>query len=722
MKKVVSLVTAAIISVSVFSSCAASFVSPSSASSSAYADEAWLRSRIGDLPDSLSVGTADSLGVDMSSFEDDGYFIREDGGDTVICAKSAVGLDLAVRRYARAVKYGAPVGDVTYHEGYRIDRLTVAGRDISEYTVVYTRTEAPYAGTRWGYPAAAKDITGRTVGNGEFAASEFVRIVREATGVTLPMLDLSSGASLPERYVLFETDERDEGENAFGHSGYSYSVENGNIIFRGSGIANGCANGVYYFAEHILGWSGMIWTDSILAEAEHIDVPDGLSRTGTLTFDHFYQAHCDGEKYRPARDIGYLGYCFHACHGMRDYGFAGEDVDLDSTQPCLTDEIQYETIRDNVEEYIKTRVASGERIGVEFTYVDLAQGDNNNPCSCKNCRNEVKKEGSQSGLWVRLANSISDEMNEKYPGLRYLIFAYAYTKEPPKVTRPNESVNVTFCTDGICYIHSLTSGECWRNTTHTQSLVKNDTIAEWLKKWCEITTYVDVWYYVMDGATSQYDLMRPLFEDVKFFKSLGVRGMYMEGQNYGLGVGRIYHEMFPVLEWEPDMTYDEFLAELDRRIVLGYGEDSEGAFHAARELFRTSVARMGCETCWYNTLYLTACADYAYIAQHMDYVLGLLDGVIADAPSRDAELRAKRLTLMVLYEGISGKYLAAAEAGDDAQIAELAKQYKVFADRAVECGYDLEAFPLGCDLTRVVYPTLEEEAKIWTGEIILPAQ
>ena len=42
-----------------------------------------------------------------------------------------------MRKYARYVKYGRIITDESYHEGARIKNLTIAGRDISEFTVAY---------------------------------------------------------------------------------------------------------------------------------------------------------------------------------------------------------------------------------------------------------------------------------------------------------------------------------------------------------------------------------------------------------------------------------------------------------------------------------------------------------------------------------------------------------------------------------------------------------
>lgn len=100
-------------------------------------------SKTGSEPDKrinivIGVGSDEAYGVDMSGFEDDGYIIREHGGDVLIFGATGDGLDLAVRKYAKAAETSSVSElDEVYHEGERIKKLTVAGCDISEYTVVY---------------------------------------------------------------------------------------------------------------------------------------------------------------------------------------------------------------------------------------------------------------------------------------------------------------------------------------------------------------------------------------------------------------------------------------------------------------------------------------------------------------------------------------------------------------------------------------------------------
>ena len=700
MKKTISLTLAAILAASALASCATA-PTASAVTSSDYADEAWLKSRLGEVPANVTVGTADSLGLDMSSFEDDGYFIRTDSGETVVCGKTADGLDRAVRRYAKQLKDGVTF-DVNYHEGARIEKLTVAGRDISEYTVAYTHTET-----------VRTPSTGYTHGNGEAAAMEFVRLLKQATGVTLPTVDLASSPK-PSPCILFEANDSPDGSNPYGETGYAYSVEDGDLVFRGSGLSNGVMNGVWAFFDRECMWDGLLYGDSILAESDLVAIPADLSFTGTLRFDTYSDYGNRADPFSNARRW-YTGAYAVACHGIQTNRFTGDLIDPATEQPCYLDEEWYEILRDNVEIYIKNRLAAGAVIGDDFNYVDVAHGDNGNWCSCELCRNMYRKEGATSASVVTFANRLSAEMNDPYPGLKFLIFAYEATKCPPKTVRTNEFVYVTFCMDGACYKHSLTSGEC-TTATFRSGGAKNDTYAKWIRTWADMDGELYIWYYTMDGAFSQYNTIDVFFEDLNFFRDVGAEGIFLEADNDGLGINRMNYEVLALAQWDPDITKDELHAALDAYVEREFGEDAVNAHRAFADLLYSSQIALPCDTCWITENFNPSAADYAFIGERMETVLAGLAEAIENAESCVQEKRTKRLALALLYEGVYGRYYYPADGeNDEADLARLNELYDLFVEWSVECGYDMDAYTLGISYKRPVSRTLEGEVAYWNS-------
>ena len=698
MKRLLSLTLSAVIAASALASCAAAQTKPSS-TSSGLADEAWLKTRLGIMPDNVTVGTASSLGIDMTDYESDGYFIRTESGETVICGKTADGLDRAVRKYAKQVKDGVSF-DVSYHEGARIEKLTIAGRDISEFTVAYTHTET-----------VRTPSTGYTHGNGEAAAMEFVRLLNTATGITLPTVDLATAAK-PSPCILFEADDTPGEANHYGETGYAYSVEGGDLVFRGGGLSNGVMNGVWMFFDRECMWDGLLYGDSMLAESDLVAIPADLSYSGKLRLDTYSDY---GNGYDPFSNAHawHTGAYAVACHGIQTNRFTGDLIDPANEQPCYLDEDWYEILRDNVEAYIQRRLNAGEIIGDGFNYVDVAHGDNGNWCDCKLCRDMYRKEGTQAAGVVTFANRLSEEMNESYPGLKFLIFAYEMTKCPPKTVRTNEYVYVTFCMDGACYKHSLTSNEC-RTATFRSGGAKNDTYAKWISTWADMDGELYIWYYTMDGAFQQYNTVDVLYEDMNFFRDIGAAGIFLEADNGALGINRMNYEALSILMWYPEITHEEFYDKIAGYIERDYGEDAVEAYRANADLLYSSQIALPCETCWITETFNPGSVDYAYVGERLEGVLAKLEGMIKNAETYAQEKRGKRLTIATIYEGVYGNcYYPADGENDEADLARLNELYDLFVERSIECGYDMDNYRLGIFYYRHVGRTLAEEVAYW---------
>jgi len=90
-----------------------------------------------------------------------------------------------------------------------------------------------------------------------------------------------------------------------------------------------------------------------------------------------------------------------------------------------------------------------------------------------------------------------------------------------------------------------------------------------------------------------------------------------------------------------------------------------------------------------------------------------MEEMIDDAPSYETEIRGKKLSLCILYEGIYGRYPTALENNDTAELEILKGLYSKFATRMTECGFKLDSVIMGIDFVRSIQPTLEEEAKFW---------
>lgn len=694
MKKILSLVlAAACMPMMLLASCAsggAKAYSPkiTVASSDAEDSAEFLTDRLGEkLTDNiyLAVGNDTANGIDMTDFENDGYVLRTVGDKSVvIVGKSADGLDLGVRRYANSVDDGKDeYFDVAYHEGYRIENFTLAGTDIAEYSIEY--------------PAEHNE-------NMLFAVSELQRLVKKACGA-----ELSASEGITKKARAIEFRHSTDAELKF--DGYRYFFEGERLVIEGA-VKRGCMYGVWRFLQKECGWTSLIYGDSDLLEAEHLDVPATASRQETPVFSYLNMySHSWGsyknEKGNPTAAQNSYGTMVNCCHGL--YRFS--EVNVMGKQICYTDEDMYELCRDNIRNYIEAQLASGLVIGKDFFAVDIAQNDNSDYCTCRECMKVFSVEGSNSGAVVRFANRLSEELNEDYPGLYYQIFAYAGSNVAPLKTKPNEFVHITFCSDMNCSNHVFDGSECNGKSTFNQLTNKN--YASWLESWCRVSDNVYVWFYALDSKLQQYTTIGNMYRDFRYFRDLGINGMFWQCQFYGLGIQRVQHQLLAEFQWNMDISEADFEYLLCDILKKEFGS----GWTSVREyisMWEESQKRIKCWHCWggwaypWDTRY-----DGNYYDDHFETMISLLEDAVTRADSKEQQGRAENFTCHMYYEGCYSLYFKAEEAGNTALMKTLSDRYDLMMERLYKNGFD----PCGIgimtvDGARHVYNrTIQEEAE-----------
>ena len=687
MKRTISFALAALMIAASLASCAA----PKTAdalpanirvtSSDAEPAAAWLAERLGDrLTDSVVLGTSgDAYGVDVSALEADGFFIRSFGREDVLFARTPDGLDRAVRKYAKADEAGTAIGDVTYHEGYRVKRIELAGRDISEYTI-YCEDDSHMLG----------------------AANELSSLVAKACGATLAV----SAAEPQAPYIIMKY-VRDGSLNT---CGYRWSVN-------GGGLTIECSDGytptsghfaVIRFLENELGWLGLTFGYEALPEADLISIPEG--RTGGETnafqflcpygdqysvgdrFDHSYGDHYGG--FSTTHMCG-IPQC---CHGMQSHGFAGELSKTGSwgaDQPCYLDDEFYELCVEDVSAYIDSQLSAGKVIGEDFFFIDVAAGDNGNWCHCKACRKMYKDEGyTEAGAVVTWANRLTETLDETYPGLAYGIFAYAGSNKPPKTVVPNDLIYITFCYDMSCDVHAHTGADCTGDhllSTSSPDDHRTVTLSPYLERWCEISGNMYVWFYGMELSLHSASYVDMIVDDMRYFASLGVSGLFWEAEDAGFSTDKVSKWLMSELCWNADMTDEEADAYLDRVLCATYGEDAAPLVKEYIEATETVQKNSVCAHCWFNAVTETGVTPTlapAMWAKQFDAFFDLIESARLLAQTRMQEWRLTKLSLCCIYCGCLGSYFDAYEAGDDERCAELSRRYALIGERLRAFGFD----------------------------------
>ena len=634
---------------------------------------AWLSARLGDkLTDSVVLGTdADGYGVSLDALEADGYFIRSLGGEVALFARTADGLDRAARKYAKMVEAGA-VTDVTYHEGYRVKRITIAGRDISEYTVYYEDD------------ARLKSA----------AANELVPRIKEACGASLPAFALEPAAP----YIALRYVHDDSQRNV----GYRWSVTEDGLVIECSDKYKTSSGfvAVERFLQDRLDWFGLHDGIPDLTPAELIEIEAGESGGETPAFDYmnlYYNPYIRYEKVPCNPTV--CGPHIAGSHGIQYSGIARElsktpDNPWLTDQPCYLDEDFYEISLEDVTALIEQRIAAGEVPGEEnFTHIKLGMPDNNGWCKCKKCADMLRAEGSRAAWTLTWINRLSEELAPKYPGLTYGAFAYAGTNKLPKTIRPNEHIIITYCYDGCCSAHPLDGSRCTGDMPLSNDMLgaadhTNQKMTADLLEWLAVTPNVVVYYYGLLNRLITMSYVHTVWDDVRFIYNSGAIGVHWESEYGEYDTGWLASWLATELAWNIDMSREEYDAIYDRILRVMYGDAGQTVkeYIAREDTFHENGP---CVACWFWDYPTSPSLPTQFWKLYYDEMFELTERARLGADSAIQQRRLDNLSISCIYKGTVSNYFAEYNAGNDARIAQLSRRWALIDERATAWGLDM---------------------------------
>ena len=406
-------------------------------------------------------------------------------------------------------------------------------------------------------------------------------------------------------------------------------------------------------------------------------------------------------------------------------------------QICYSSSGNIDTAYYNITKYIKAHEAAGGKAGVTLKDIDVSQGDNNRYCICSGCSKIAAKDKTHAGSVLYFANTIAEYLEEDgYDGIAVHIFAYFATKKPPQVTKAHPNVHITYAQNGNCSNHSMYGKECELHNTFVDDYYVTDSNADndvWLSKWCEMADNVIVWYYALDTVLHQYSILDFLRDDFRYIDEHGIRGMFWQITHHGFGVKRVEQQIGVELNWDRDMTDEEYEAAVARLLEREYGPGWRYVGEYIK-LMIEATDRIGCFNCWGygNNTYPEY--DEAFVCETYLTMIELIEKAIKMAGSADEEYRCKLLSCSIYYSAAFSQYFEAYENGDAEKLAELEDIYNIAYSRIVELGFNPEAIVSVDGGKCKVWPTLEEEAwNVWisnrerhtgksSGELISPPQ
>ena len=666
MKRILSLALSALLAASALASCAAP-TAPIASSSDISASVEFLNSRVADTSD-IIVGDADkaaSFGIDMTGFEDSGYTIRRIDGQTAILAKTADGVDRAVRDFVK--HKDDPSYEVTVGEGFRIKRLTVCGNDIADYAIVLPADEGTY-------PECL-----------EYAATELRDLIKQACGAELEIT--SEAPASGKGFFLIPARDAD---GDLGEDGFKNTVSGGRVTIRGGSI-RGCLCGVYDFAEDVLGYRFFTDRDTYIYPAENIDAADGYSvrelpglhgrnvEDGSVQYTEVKSMMTDAKYCARRRNFGTstnkaeYGYnpAFRVTHAISRYAGAMWD-----SQPCSYDDGVFETVIENAMKELDAASESGELERTEHL-INLGQNDNNRFCVCRDCRAQEKKTLSRAGCTLDFANRVAETLCEYYPNVLVGIYAYWGAIIPPRGMTAHPNVTVSYVMYGFCKIHPISGVNCDPNhhfQENLNNLVHADYIAEW-SKMCERVHLREYDTNYWCGLLPYYNVDDYL-DNFRYYADCGVYGVTCDFGESQMTFDELFVYLESLLSWDPQMTEEDFDSAMREFMEYYYGDGWELLYDYIKAACRVRDKM----TCGSDE-------PYEWYADNYGYLISLFDEAAEMANSAQQVRRIERTSLHVRYTALCGMYESRYVNGTDESRAELQRMADRIRDGIFEYNF-----------------------------------
>lgn len=301
-----------------------------------------------------------------------------------------------------------------------------------------------------------------------------------------------------------------------------YLLTNFNQIVIDGEDDKGLLYGVYYFIENYLGCK--MYTDqfSVIPSKTNVNVPVNLNLKSKADFDYrevYYpyskdQTYLDWHKLQRLDDHwGLWMHTFDKLVPSRQYFkshpayFALVDGKRKDSQLCLSNPDVFEILTKNLRDKILDEPT--------MKFWSVSQNDDIGYCECELCKAVDEKEGGPQGSILKFVNKVAAQFPDKVIST----LAYTYSQRAPKTIKPAKNVQIMLC-----------SIDCNRSLPIAQD-PRSANFRRDLENWSQITSNLFVWDYNVQftNYVSPFPNLRVLQANLQFFKSNGVKGVFLQG-------------------------------------------------------------------------------------------------------------------------------------------------------------------------------------------------
>jgi hypothetical protein len=178
---------------------------------------------------------------------------------------------------------------------------------------------------------------------------------------------------------------------------------------------------------------------------------------------------------------------------------------------------------------------------------NFSQMDYYNYCECEKCSAINEQYGTSGGTQYWFLNQLAERTSAVYPEKLIGTLAYMYTEEVPRGLELHPNIAVWLChMFPSCDSHSI------------DSCPLNEDFKEGARKWAALSEHLYIWHYIVNFVHyySPFPNFGALASDLRFYRDLGVEGIYLQGMGHRGGGGefsmlRPWYVM--KLAWNPDL-------------------------------------------------------------------------------------------------------------------------------------------------------------------------
>lgn len=165
---------------------------------------------------------------------------------------------------------------------------------------------------------------------------------------------------------------------------------------------------------------------------------------------------------------------------------------------------------------------------------------------------------------LRFVNACAASIAEEFPDVIIDTFAYQYTRQAPKITRPLPNVCVRICSIECCFAHPLNACDEIMHPFKDR-VIGNATFQNDIRDWAKICKRMFVWDYTTNYRfyLAPFPNFHVLKDNIRFFLENGVTGIFEQGnaQSASGEFGELRMYLISRLMWDPDLDVEQAMDE-----------------------------------------------------------------------------------------------------------------------------------------------------------------